>query len=211
MIKINFIADEVMREKYARIRKYIIVAYSLSWIISFIFLYLQIQENQAIIISHNDEIKRLNVKMEKISPPFEQTVYLYGQRKKHQKKLAQILNGAVEKIFVIESLEYLAQTIPKKFWVQDFRISALGSKTSADNKKGKGSPKISMVIHGNLLLDLDSKKKGEVQQFQTALQKHRPFSLAESQLDLINVRMSKLQEKYYQNFVIKFNWLDYIL
>lgn len=151
------------------------------------------------------------LKMKKISPQYKQTVHLYGQRKKHQKKLAAILNGAVEKIFVIESLEYLAHTIPKKFWLQKFRISPLGSKKSADNKKGKGSPKISIVIHGNLLVDLDSKKKGEVQQFQNALQKHRPFSLAEGQVDLINVDVRKLQDKYYQNFVLKFNWMNYIL
>jgi len=151
------------------------------------------------------------LKMKKISPQYERTVHLYGQTKKHQKKLAKIFNGAVEKMFVIESLEYLAHTIPKKFWLKEFRISALGNKKSADNKKGKGSPKISMAMHGNLLVELDSKVKGEIQQFQNALQKHRSFSLAESQLDLSNVNVGKLGGKYYQNFVLKFNWMNYIL
>ncbi|MFQ5824557.1 MAG: hypothetical protein ACE5JB_10920 [bacterium] len=211
MIKINFIATELAHEKIARIKRYLTLIYSVAWVISFLFLYLQYQKKQSIISSHYKEIKKIKLKVDKLSPQFQQAVQLYQQRNQHRQKLAKVFDISLESSFVLESLEIVANNIPENIWLNEIQISALDSKELTDNNNKSDTHKKSMFIKGNLVLDLENKNTGQIQQFQNTLQQFSPFSLAQSHFDLSDMNVNKLEERYYHNFIIEFNWLNNIL
>ncbi len=57
-----------------------------------------------------------------------------------------------------------------------------------------------------MFLDLNNEKKELIKQFHNTLQKRRPFSIAESQLKLDNMKVEKVKNRYYHNFEIEFTW-----
>lgn len=211
MITINFIATELAHKKNARIKRYLIISYCLAWAISLLFMYLQYLKKESLISSYHNEIKKTKLKIDKLAPQFQQAVHLYHKRKQHQQKLMKVFNTSMESNFVLKSLEIVAKRIPENFWLSEIQISSLDSKDFTDNNNGSVTYNKSLVIKGNHFLDLENKNAGQIQQFQNTLKKFAPFSLAESRIDLSDMNVDKLGDRYYRNFVLVFRWLDNIL
>ena len=206
MIKINFIANEITREKYAKIKKYATIGYATAWLISITVVLIQFRGQQSSVRELQNEIHAIKLGIEKVSPQFQQAVSLYQQRNKHRKKLAALYASTVETSFVIESLENLTQTLPKNFWLQNVHITTQGGKKTDNKRKSK-----SMVIRGNVFLDMADENQDHMNKFHKALTGLRPYSLAESKLDPKKMKVSKLKDRYFHNFEIAFSWPDFIL
>ncbi|MCG8606864.1 hypothetical protein MJD09_17995 [bacterium] len=203
MIRINFIADEIAKEKRAKIRRFVLIGYASFWILSIGYIFARYKSERSEVITDQQKVEEYKEKIEQISPAFQKAVRLYGERNAHKKELAKVFGNSMEPSFVIESLDNLAESLPTNFWLQKLHIASDKGK-KADKKKTKGS-KI-MLISGNVLLDLAAEDKEQVKRLQMTLGKRKPYSRAESYLDLDKMKVTKLGERYFHNFSLQFSW-----
>ena len=96
--------------------------------------------------------------------------------------------------------------MPEPFWLQEIQISAFNPNDSDKNNKENKSSEKSMLIKGRVILDLENKSPDKIRQFQNEIKKNRPFSLAQSDLDLSDMKIGKLADRYYHDFTIQFTW-----
>lgn len=206
MIKINFIADEILLEKNARIRRRAFLFYVFAWGLASLFMFIQYQNNQSLIATYNKQINKLKVEIDYVSPQFRQAVQLYQQRTESKRGLEKLYQSTVEPEFIFSCLKELAVTVPRDFWLDEVRFSAIDKSILADNNKKKHSFKKQMIVKGNLLLNGIS----GIESFQETMQKNEPFSLADCQLDLNEMNVIKLGDDYSHNFEMSFFWTDQI-
>ena len=211
LIKINFIADELALEKQKKIKKNTRTIYIGACSISFLLLAVSFLSQQSQIKSYESQIYNLKQEIEIISPHYQKAVHLYTQRNQRKKKLSNIVNDIFESSFILESLNNLAKTIPENFWLKKIHFTTLDSKKFDDNKKKKSSAIKSMVIEGQLFIDSGNENPKEVQQFQKELQSRRPFSMAKSRVDLSDLNIGKVGERYFHKFTVEFAWINFIL
>lgn len=208
-IKINFIGKDVALEKYGRLKKYLIWLYCVIWLVSLFFMILHYHKNQVIKQVYYNEIKKLNFKIDKMLPQFQTAIQLYEKRMALQQKLSKLFSSACEITFVRQCLENLAYTMPQNVWLKAIQFSALEKNESHKNTNASATPKSSMVIQGNLLMDFENKDANPIQHFQETLQKYKPYSFAQGRLDLSSMKVKKMEDKYYHNFVIEFAWSNF--
>jgi hypothetical protein len=208
LIRINFIADDIAKEKHAKIRKLAIIGYASVWIVSLGVIFGQYQSQRSENTSHQKSIEDYKKRIEIISPTFQKAVQLYGQRNAHRKELAKIFDRTMEPGFVVESLENLAAVLPENFWLQKLYITSDKGK-KADKKKTKGSK--TMLISGNVLLNMAAKDQEQVKRLLETLGTRKPYSQAERYLDLGKMKVAKLDERYYHNFEMQFSWPNLFL
>ncbi len=206
MIKINFIAEELLKERNAKIRQRAAFFYVFAWGLASLFMFLQYQNNGSLITTYNKQINKLEGEIDHVSPQFRQAVKLYQHRNERKRKLEKLYPSTVEPGFIFSCLKELAVTVPRDFWLDEVRFSATDKAILADNNKKKQSFKKVMRMKGNLLLNGIS----GLESFQETMQKHELFSLARCQLDLNEMNVKKLGDTYSHNFEMSFFWLDKI-
>ena len=206
MIKINFIASEVAKERNARVRKQAILIYAFAWCVGIFIIFIQVQNDQSVIGAYNKQVSVFKTDIDEVSPQFKQAVQLYSKRNKSKKALGKIYEAVVEPGFILECLGRLADALPANFWLQEVQLSALDKKISADNTKKSGSRKRRMIIRGNLFLNLAAKDSDMLKRFKAVIQESEPFSLAQCDLNLQEMDVKKLANKYSHNFEMAFFW-----
>lgn len=206
MIEINFIADEVLLERNDKIRKGTSLFYAFAWGMAILLMFLQYQNNQSLIETYDKQINKLKIDIDDISPQFRQAVKLYLKRNKSRKGLDKVYQSTIEPGFILECLKKLAVKIPPDFWLSEVRLSTTDTKVFTDNNKKKRGFKKKMIVKGNLFLN----REDALQKFQSVIQKSEPFSLASCQLNLNEMNIRKLENKYSHNFEMTFSWLNEI-
>jgi len=179
--------------------------YALLWLVSLFAVVLQVLINQSLEHSYQKQISFLNSKTESLSPRFQRAVTLYEQKSRYKSKLAKLQTRTVDTAFIAEGLKALAQVVPANFWIEKIEFSTL-SKIRSGNTGSKASKIKGMVIRGRTFIDLNHGNPEQVRDFRDELRKMAPFSIAQSRLDLSKVKIGKIGEKYFHNFLIEFAW-----
>ena len=202
----NFIADELAQEQKNLGRRYAMVGYVILWVLSLGLAIVRISQIRNVTKTYKQEITRVENKLEKLSPHFQKAVYLYQRKRQQQKKLTAVEEMAFEPRFILESLQGVTQTMPASIWLRKVHISALdGSET--DDNKGVGASSIrSMIIEGNLYLNDEERNRQQIQEFKNALARLRPFAQAQARLDLSDMEVKRIANRYFYNFRLEYVW-----
>ena len=193
-------------ERNDKMRKRASLFYAFAWAMAILLMFIQYQNNRSLTETYKKQINKFKVEIDDISPRFRQAVKLYLKRNKSRKGLDKVYQSTIEPGFILQCLKKLAVKIPPDFWLSEIRLSTTDKKVFADNNKKKRGFKKKMIIKGNLFLN----REDALQKFQSVIQKSEPFSLASCQLNLNEMSIRKLENKYSHNFEMTFSWLNEI-
>ncbi|MFQ5707762.1 MAG: hypothetical protein ACE5HO_09955 [bacterium] len=210
VIKINFLEDKVQLDKHNRREHFLFLTYCATLVISCFFMILNYQKIHILKSVYSEDRKRLEQKIRKVMPQYQTALALSKKRKVQREKLSHLFDGAWEPSILLATLENLALSTPKNVWVKEVSLTTIRAPASKKNEKVTTRPVNSMKIQGKLFFALKN-NNGQIQEFQKALTKYRPFSLAQSRLDLNSMRVGKLGDKYFHEFSLIFLWTSKLL
>lgn len=184
------------------------IAWSLS--ISWGVWHFHLNQSHGKVLARN--LARLERKVAQSTPELELAMELFETRKQEAQDLIAAIGPAVSVEFVTQCVTELARQIPKGLWLDSL---AFGSLQAADLSDGDESAAIntyfSMTIRGNLFFEANSQESEHLQNFLKRLKNVAPFDAAAARLDLSNMKVQKLQNRYFHNFTIEFIWSDAVL
>lgn len=203
----------VVQEKLKHLRKGVILCYVVVWIITLIFnsqQYLKYKSNRKV---YQEKVEQMQTKLEQIIPKFDRVMRQYHERNRYKEELVRNIGPAVSPEFVLESLEKLSLHIFDNAWLDELKFSVFDPGLTDDDEPESDAVNMNflMVLKGNMFLDFDDQNSDKLQNLIDTINATNPFSLAKSQLDLSNMKVNKLNEKYYHNFSIEYFWSDIIL
>lgn len=211
MIRINFVADEVEHEQREQLRKFIMLIYCLVWAATLFLVFLQFEGKHSELQAYKNRNEYVKSRIIEISPRFKQQLVLFRQRNQYRQKITKHFSAAVESGYILNCLEVVAAEVPENIWLEGIQISAPDGQ---DKTKKPNNSKLfgnRMIISGNSFFDITGKNEAQIKQFQEAIEKHPPFKFAKTQLDMQNIKLQKLNERFYHNFKLEFKWDTSIL
>ncbi len=208
MIKINFNEAELQTRVSQQFKRRVTMAYAFLWLVSLFALMLHLSITHSLTSSYQQQILLMNGKTESLSPQFQKAVALYEQRGHYKNKLKKLKTTTVDAAFVRESMRALSHAVPPNFWIEKVEITTLKKEKS---NAGNPSRMKGMIIKGRSFIDLEQRKPDQVREFREALKQLAPFSIAQSRLDMSNVKIGKMNDHYFHNFAIEFGWANSLL
>jgi len=210
MIRVNLLASDLERQKRSRLRRRLILAYALTWIVVIVAAVFSVRADRTSMQIHQQEIDTLIAKIDAVSPGFKRAVALYQERVALRSNLAFVIDTTVEPQFVLQSLLGLSERLPEHVWLEEMWFSAMENTGGADNQGKPDVREKSMVLTGNLFVGEQSNVQNPVQTLCKEIQRSAPFSFADGEIDLTDMRVKKINNRYAHDFVLRFRWHDVI-
>lgn len=214
MIDINFIGNDIAREKFLWMKRLFLSVYCLAWVLSLFAIFVQYRTNKIERTRYAKSYHGLKLKLEKDAPRFEQAIQLFVEKNQAVRTLRNQIGAAVSAEFVLRSLEIVLAKIDESVWLSEVAFSIPTNNTESDELEEEPESEnvpFSLLIKGNIILDLNNKNSDQLHNLVNQIKGESPFSMAQSRLDLADMKIKKLNEKYYHNFTIEFLWSDAIL
>lgn len=212
VLKINFIADALTEQKHKRIRQRLIIVYVAAWVLALFAMALDYRKYQVMKEVYVGHIEDFTRRIEDLSSPLTKALALDKKRMKHKRQIEKVLSSAIQSADLLHSLAGVARVLPGNAWVEEIEMTALTDLVGDKNPspKQRMPANFHMRLRCNLFLDLNERGATQFQDLQRELQASQPFVQAKAVVDYENMKVGKMNDRYYHNFEMEFFWPEHL-
>lgn len=208
MIRVNFLEADLRAKRVARLKRRLTATYVSGCLLLLIAALTAAQNNYRIAGSYTHEFQRMKLKIDQVAPQFKKAVSLYQQRNRIRKTMVNLTDSTVEPAFLLQSLLSLSNNVPDNIWIEEIRFPATENTSKADNKKRHAANGKSLFLKGNLFVAMQGKTLNPLDTFQKRIQAQAPFANTQCQVNLHDMRIKKVDDRFAHDFAMRFDWID---
>lgn len=208
LIRINFLAEEVMKRRNDQLRRTAILAYTGIWLVSLSIILAIAAIKQSEADQRQREFVAVRTQIKQEAPQFVNAIQAYNRQRLLAAKLDASHENCVELGFVVQCLRTIAGTIPENFWLEEISFLPMESKVFEDKRVTQAPYIKGLTLQGKLYFDLHGENEPQVRRFEEGLSDRVPFSTAMSQIDLSHIEVGRYggNRNYYHSFSLYYAW-----